>query len=394
MSRVRSVLSYAIRDASRHRVILVLIIVSLSVSAISVYVTSSILDGFKETLTRGAVDSNGHLIITPNEDRSHIDNLDHVTSALTTIDNIEGYSVRTAGIGGIKIKERVVAAYAFMGFDERYEGTSTNIPNTIVDGKFFSASDKKEVVLGLDLADALVGLDSDGQRVAANTEVEVVVNGKVEKYTVVGIVDAKTFYANWTAFFYKNNLEALDSSKKNSEIVIKLKDPQKIDETKQQIIGKNLSVQVSTWKQRAGYIEDILKAVSFITDLISGLLIVVIFFIVSIIVFINISQKKRQIGIMKSMGASNSFIIWIYLIETFVYSIFAFIIGFLIFMLIHLFSEAHPISLLIGDFHTALNQSNLIRTTIILFIASIGGSFVPGYMAAKTKIVDIINDRS
>ena len=138
MSRVRSVLSYAIRDASRHRVILALIIVSLSISSVSVYVTNAILDGFKSTLTSGAIDSNGHLIITPNDDQTQIYNSDQITKVLSKIDNVSGYSIRSKAIGGIKYSQKIVASYAFMGFDEKYEGNTTKIPDSLIEGSFFA----------------------------------------------------------------------------------------------------------------------------------------------------------------------------------------------------------------------------------------------------------------
>ena len=112
----------------------------------------------------------------------------------------------------------------------------------------------------------------------------------------------------------------------------------------------------------------------------------------SIIIFINVFQKKRQIGILKSMGASNKFVVTIYVVETFIYSILSYILGFLIFLLIHQYSLNNPVSLLIGDFHTVLNMKNIWISLITLFGAAIGGSFIPAYIAAKTKIVDVIRD--
>ncbi|MCG2809198.1 MAG: FtsX-like permease family protein [Candidatus Portnoybacteria bacterium] len=90
------------------------------------------------------------------------------------------------------------------------------------------------------------------------------------------------------------------------------------------------------------------------------------------------------------MGATNKFVIGIYILETFVYAIFAYILGFLVFWAVHQYSLANPVSLLIGDFHTIFDVKTIWSSLITLFGASLGGSFIPSYIAAKTKIIDVI----
>jgi len=105
---------------------------------------------------------------------------------------------------------------------------------------------------------------------------------------------------------------------------------------------------------------------------------------------INVTQKKRQIGILKAMGATNKFIIGIYLIETLIYSVLSYLLGFLIFISIHLYYADHPTPLLIGDFRTVIDVQKIWISAITLSLAAFGGSFIPAYMAAKTKIVDVM----
>ncbi len=396
MGRIAALISYAVRDASRSRTVLALITISLSISSAAVLATTAVLDGFKGALTEGAIYSDGHLTISPKDfNIPSIEDADYILEELKKIENIESMSLRSTALGGINSNGNLVAAYSMMGVSENYEKAATKIPERVIEGRFLVPNQKNEIVLGISLADALVGLENDKERLKAGEKVEVIFyNGERVKYDVVGILDAKTFYPNWKVFFNKEELERVDPSKMNNEIAIKLKDGSKLQETKAEILSKNLNIGVSTWEEKAAYINDINSAVSFITTTISRLLIVAVFVIISIVVFINVSQKKRQIGIMKSMGANKRFIVSIFAIQTVVYSIMAFKIGFLIFMIIHLYSESHPIPLLIGDFHTVLNQRHITETMIILFVAAITGSLLPGYLAAKTKIADIIIDRN
>lgn len=92
------------------------------------------------------------------------------------------------------------------------------------------------------------------------------------------------------------------------------------------------------------------------------------------------------------MGASNRFIIAIYMVETLIYSTLSFVLGFLFFVLITLQSVKNPIPLLIGDFYIVFSPKDVLASLTILFLASIAGSFLPALSAARTRIVDVIRN--
>ena len=210
----------------------------------------------------------------------------------------------------------------------------------------------------------------------------------------MGIIDGKNFIANWLIIFGKDKLEELDNSQKNSEIAIKLNNIEYIEKVKSIIEDKNLGVRVYTWEEQSGYIKDIMVGVSFITMLLNGLVVATVFVLVSIIIFINILQKRRQIGILKSMGASNKFVMGVYLFETLIYFFISSAIGFGMFYLINLYTNAYPMSMLIGDFHTVFDIKIIESSLIVMFIASFGGTLIPARMASKIEIADVIRDNT
>lgn len=391
MNKIFTILSFALRDASKSRLILVLVIISLSVAFAAIFTTTGILDGFKEVLERGATDWLGHIEITPANNQLSISNAQAIADSVKEMENISGVSIRSYAVGGIKYKDKFINPYAIMGVNPAGESQASALPYRLIEGEFVNSSNPQKITLGLNIADALIGKPFDGERIRIGEKIQLATTqNTINTYTVSGIIDAKTFNPNWTLFIDKTELEKLDSQRKDSEIIVTLKDPTQLQTTKTLVEEKNLGVTVSTWQEEAGYIEDIMEAVSFITLSIRRLVILSVFVVMSIIIFINVFQKRRQIGIIKSMGASNSFIISIYILETFIYSVLAYLLGFFIFLLIHQYSVNHPIPLLVGDFHTAFHVKTLWPTLLVLFIAAIGASFVPAYIASKTKIVNII----
>ncbi|MBU3925502.1 FtsX-like permease family protein [Patescibacteria group bacterium] len=391
MKRLLFLISFAFRDASKNKLLLVLIVFSLGVAFSAIFISSSIFGGFQQMLADGEINWLGHLIVTPKSDQLSIPNINKVIQELNGIENIEAFSVRSYAVGGLAYKGKIFHAYRLLGVNPFYENNVSKLSGKVIEGDFVSSDDKKDIAIGFTLADSMEGFVYDGEKVSTDQKVQVMtMNGNSDIYNISGIIDAKTFLPNWLLIMPKEELEKLDDRQKDSEIIIKLKDEKKIKETKETIKEKNLDINVTTWKEQAGYIDDIMEAVSFITILINYLLTASVFIMITVIIFINVFNKRRQIGILKSMGATNKFVIGIYILETFVYAIFAYILGFLVFWAVHQYSLANPVSLLIGDFHTIFDVKTIWSSLITLFGASLGGSFIPSYIAAKTKIIDVI----
>lgn len=391
MGQFSTIFSFALHDILKSRIILILVIISLSMAFSTIFTTSSILEGFEEVLERGAIDWLGHLEITPSDNELSIGNSEAIIKELNKIDNIESVSIRSYITAGVKYKDKFINPYKIMGISLDEEKRVSALSYKTIEGNFINPSEPEKIVLGLGLANALVGLAFDEERIKIGEKVQIITtNGIIKDYMVDGIIDAKTFNPNWMVVLSKKELEKMDSRQKNSEIIIKLKDPTKIQQTKADIENKNFGVRVSTWQQEAGYIDDILDAVSFITTSIKRLVTISALVVISVIIFINVFQKRRQIGIIKSMGASQLFIISIYLFEALMYSVFSYLLGLLVFLIIHRYSIGHPIPLLIGDFHTVFKTNSLLSTFITLGVTIIGASFIPAYLAAKTKIVNVL----
>ncbi|MGM0482391.1 MAG: ABC transporter permease [Patescibacteria group bacterium] len=416
ISRFLSLLSFSIRDTAKSWVVLILVIASLSVAFTAIFISNSILSGFQHMFANGEIGWIGHIVIHPEEGSSSLDNVKEVTSALDEIEEIESYAVRSSGNFGVLYKDKISNPYASIGIDIDQEKDTTHLSENIIEGKFIKPSDSGKVVIGKMLADDLRKNTYDGELIEVGEEITVsTISGKQKKYTIAGIIDAKTFIPNWLLIMSGDELEQLDYVHKNSAIVVKIKDYKKNFATqikekiqdrdfsfnfttsqerakavKEKIKAKGLNVEVYTWREISGYVDDIMATISFITGLIINLLIVSVFVIVGTMIFINVFQKKRQIGILKSMGASNTFVVCVYILEAFLYFLFSFVIGLFISFLIHQYSIGHPISLLIGDFHTVFNWSIVIDSFILLFIAAVGGSFIPAFLASRIKIVDVI----
>ena len=395
MSRFFILRSYAIHDVLKSKGLFFLIVISMGVAFCAMITTASVLQGFSNMLGEGAIGWLGDVVIHPVKGDLTIKNIDNIKKELNNISEIKNYSVRSYASIALKYEDIFYQPYKTMGFNVFDEEKVSLLKDYLIEGRFIDKSKADEIVIGRQLAAALEGDGYGKKRVSAGTDVYVVTqSGAMQKYKIVGIIDGKNFISNWLIIFDKDKLEKLDNGQKNSEISIKLNNIEDIEKVKKEIQDKNLGVNVYTWEEQSGYITDILSAVSFITMLLNGLVVATVFVLVSIIIFINILQKRRQIGILKSMGTSNKFVTGVYLFETLIYFIFSSIIGIGMFFLINLYANAYPISMLIGDFKTVFDIKIIETSFIVMFLASFGGTLIPARMASKIQIADVIRDNT
>ncbi|MDP2837763.1 MAG: ABC transporter permease [Candidatus Moranbacteria bacterium] len=392
MRKVFLLLPFVIRDLIRARTIFFMVVISLSVASVSVLSTSAILSGFQEMLSRGARGWLGDIVLLPSGEKKSISHAEDIRTDIKNLQYVESVSIRGGANGVFQYQEKIASAYFVVGVDKTEEQASTGLPNTIVEGEFLDeGKDSESVIIGFDLADVLLGGVSDKQRIPVGSDVTFLRNdGFTKSYRVKGIMDAKNFVPNSSVLLQRDETDKLDIERRNSSIIVKLSDINQLEHVRRVIKERHPEVTAHTWLEESGYIEGILEAVRYITLLITYLLIVSVFIIISIVIFINVSQKKRQIGIMKSMGVTNGFIISIYTLEAALYFSAAYTLGIGIFLLIHRYSVAHPIAMPIGDFYTALNWSQNLIYFLILLFASLLGGFVPSWLAAKRKIIDAL----
>lgn len=392
-SDFKIIFPYALRDVLRSKMVFFLTIVSLSVIFTAVFLTGGILEGFGNSLSVTQTDAIGELVIVPRGDDSKIENPAAVAAELKGVGNVKAFSPRVISYSIVTYKEKTIGPHTAIGIDVGSETQTTILQNKMLAGRFLQEGDSKNIMLGATLADALVGLEYDDKRAEIGDYVELTSpSGNKWKYKIVGIVDAKTFFSNWMVFMTADELKSFSNFNGIGQIVVKLEDLGKMEETKKNIKKENISADVQTWEEQAGFIADIILVFGVITGgIISGLSLAV-FMVTAVILYINFLQYRRQIGILKSMGVSNYFIIFVYMTEAFIFATLSFGIAFAIFYLLNMNSNQNPIPLLIGDFHTALNLNNISLTFLTLIISAIAGSVIPAVLAAKTNIIDIIRD--
>lgn len=371
----------------------VLIVSGLSVASAAILLTVGVLNGFQTMLADSERGWLSDIVITPSGDVRTITESARLEVELATMEGIEAFSMRSQGQLLVRYGERKTSPFLTIGIDTVSTEQATQLSSRVIEGSFFEngAEHPNEAILGKTMADSLIGSNDDGRSAMVGDDFYILSpNGESKRFRIRGIIDAKTFFPNWSLFLTKQEYEKIDAAGRNAQMIVKVKPDADIAAVIGALRDRFPKANVRTWEDESKYVKDIMLAVEFITQSIHYLLVLTIFTIVSVVIYINISQKKRQIGILKSMGAENRFILSAYLMESCAYAGVAFIVGCLIFFALYSVSIGHPLPMLIGDFHIVFSADILVSAWITVFIATLSGGFIPAYMASRTHIIDVM----
>lgn len=386
---------YVARDIGRSKALFALIVFSLAVASTALLLTIGILDGFRVMLTDGERGWLGDIVITPQDDDRSIEQVRFIEEQLRSLPEVEAFSLRSRSQSVLRYENKKTTPFQILGIDPSSDGRVTWLQSKMIEGTYFENSTADEVILGKNLSDSLIGSLDDDKSVHPGEDIYVLSSsGEYKPYRVRGVVDAKTFFPNWSLFFTKDRLEKIDASSRNSQLIVKISDEKQVLGVRDSLRAQFPGATVKTWEEESSYTRDILQTVTFVTRSIHDLLVLTVFMVISIVIFINVNQKRKQIGILKAMGTNNSFIVTAYITQASIYAVFGFIIGLGLFSIFFWWSVDHPTSLLIGDFRLQASLMTGLSSFITLAIAAIGGALIPSFMAARMRIIDVIRNNN
>ncbi|MBI4744091.1 MAG: ABC transporter permease [Actinobacteria bacterium] len=381
----------AFKDAFKNKGTVILVLVSLAFSFVNLLFAPSIIKGFGKTFQDEITNINGQIIIIPKEGKTYLDNPKEIERKINQVEGIKGemYHLNT-GVT-IAYKGKVVGAF-LNGISVSDESKVSIVPESVVSGKFISANDSKEIILGKDMADRLKKSSEDGIRIKVGEKVKIIFgNGLTKTYRIKGIVDNKNFAANNYVFINRTEIENnLKIKDKASEIYIKLKNPDKINSVKNKLKKLNLNGDVTTWEDRAGSIKEIMKGIDKIRQVLSGVGIIISGVIIAVIIYVNSESKKRQIGILKAIGATNLTILIMFLFQSFIFASLGVIFGSGIFAIINYYLTQNPIKLPFG-YLSPVAESSLVKTYVTaFFMTAVLSALYPAWRASKGVIIKAI----
>jgi len=338
----------------------------------------------------------GDIVIEPSMDNPYINNADNVLQKVRAVPDVRAATKRLDVGVSIQHKQKVVGS-TITGLLPSEEYDISNYPNIIKEGEFLGGLSQNEIIIGAMLVEGYFGSEIydnlGGVRVGSFVNVTYS-NGVVKTYKVKGIMEATFELVDLNALVHYKEIEdvfGLDGSKATS-IVLRTKNTDDLAKVKEKIIGAGVKEPVSTMDEKSDAILrqamqsiDMINIVSKYVSLIVGAALILI------IVYINVLNRKREIGILKAVGVSPSSIVISYAFISMFYVSMGILAGLVLYFALMFYFQANPVVFyetieLIPEIQGRL----IIESILTMLIMSVIAGILPAWRVSKGNILKAI----
>jgi len=372
----------------------IVIVAVMAMSFLSITFFSAIIDGlsyeFEESMIEGQT---GHLMIEPSNEESFIFNSDRLEKNISKIPGVIGVSSRLESNILITYKNEELGAPVFF-IDPIDEQKVSNFHESLIEGSFLSYKDTSEIIIGSDLLEQYAPIDDTKKRFNLRIGDNIILtfnNGYKKEYKIKGIFKTGSKFNDDKILINKEEYFSIFNKEDIShKILIKLPSRGLEKEYIQKIEALGIIEQINPWETKIGMIKQFVGSLQ-ITNQITGFIgLLTAFATIYIIIFINVTNKRKQIGILKAIGIKKKIILGSYIIQSFIYGFVGVIFGNIIMQILLALLASYPLSMPIGDVVPLLTIGKLLITSFILILASIVAGFFPSRKASNDNILDAI----
>lgn len=411
MGRIKLALFLAYKSIIKgNRWALALIILVMSLSFANLLLTPSILSGVTNTLDEQQVNTLfANIVIDPPKNEYYIDNVVQVEKRVEQVPGVVGVSVHLDSSAFIEYQwqEKISLSdkgksgtWSVVGIDPSREINVTTIHEHIIAGSYLDENDRDEILLGIEIAGGGSAQTSPfltlgGVKVGDKVRLTYP-NGVQKEYRVKGIFQAQEMaQADRLAFVTRNEMNSVLGrsvfADRASQILVNtdqgVNEKQFIEELK--AIG--IEGEIRGWREYGGAMSGIVSSFDVVISLINGIGIVVAAIVMFIVIYINVINKRRQIGILRAIGIERSVIMYSYLIQALFYAAFGVILGGLMFgFAIQPYFDFHPLNLPLGTVTLAVNPATVQKAIWGLILAAILAGFIPVLSITRQSIIKAI----
>jgi putative ABC transport system permease protein len=271
-------------------------------------------------------------------------------------------------------------------------------PNNLIEGSYLSPTDTNSILLGVEIAGAgqigLQGYTVSLKNVHAGDSVTAtLVNGKKQDFKVKGIFKNDFLQSDQKAFITQDESNILLPLSVNHASSIFVKAKNGVNDTD---LGKNLTtvqsgIKYQTSDDLAGSVKDQVQTFDLINRILKVISLVVAAITVFIVTYVDLVNKRKQIGIERAIGIQPSAIIGDYLLKSLFFAAIGIGLGALAFIYVAVpLVISHPFQFPYGQISLYINPSEMAQNAIILGIVALISCIIPAYQSVRIKILDAI----
>jgi putative ABC transport system permease protein len=384
----------AIRRGNRNTLALTILIIALVVVLMNFL--TMIIGGVVTIYNQQMIDYQyGHVTIEPKDKETFIANADSLVKQLQRVPGVTGVTAHlTTGTTITNTKNGQFLTRGITAFDPGDEMAVTKYHLVIKEGTFLSKGDTDEILIG----SLLAGHEDEAQDkvpsiggVKVGDRVNVAYsNGVVKSYRVKGIYQTEGVMIDSSAFITRTEMDSvMHTEGMATEILVRGTSADAAVPLKYTIMNYGVEEKVKTWNERGkGFMGDAISSFSILNAIMTVVSLIVASVVVFIVTFINIINRRKQIGILKAIGIPRQVIVGSYLIQVIILCSCGILLGILMLNAISFALIMYPLKFPMGYITPVLDYAGIVTSVIALFVVSLLSGYIPAWQVAKEEILD------
>jgi len=339
----------------------------------------------------------GDIIITSGTEQDMISNAAELVSKIEAIDGVTAVAPRNSlGAQLTSGNERTTAIV--YGVQPDREKQVFTIYKSIIEGSYLSPGDKDQIMLGVQVAGAdkpdLELYTRSLQTVHAGDDVTVTyANGVKKQYRVKGIFYTEFIQTDLQAFVAQDEFQTVLplSQDQAASIHVKVKSDADIPRIMQEISGIRSGLKILRWEDYAGIVRSLTDSFNVINAIMNVVNLLIAGITVFIVTYIDVANRRRQIGIQRAIGITPGSITLAYLFRALFYAGAGVILAGLLFAFLVTPVEArYPFHFPFGAVYLVSGAQDFAHMSLIVLGVSLVASFLPVRGMMRMKIMDAI----
>jgi len=390
-------LSFASIKRGNAGVILLTIVILTLISLNSLFIP-----GLLQGLVSGANNQlrntySGDIIVESNTIQPLLSSVNSTINKIDAIDGVIAAAPRNS-LGAEFVFQNQRTEAVVYGVQPDQENKVFTINKTMIEGSYLSPDDLDKIVLGIQLA----GADKPNLELYARSLLKVhagdVVNvtygnGVQKNYTVKGIFYTEFLQTDIQAFVSQVEMETVNPLTKDAaeSIHVKVKTDAGILGIMEKIASIQSGLKVLKWEDYAGIVRSLTDSFNIINVILNVINLLIAGITVFIVTYIDVVNRKRQIGVQRAIGITPGSIILSYLMRAVFYALTAIVLAILLFVFLVVPLEAkYPFYFPFGAVLLVIGPLDILRMTVIVLSVSLVASFLPVHGIMRMKIMDAI----
>jgi len=379
--------------------IILLTVLILSIVTANLLFVSGLLNGLVTSADNKIKDTYaGDIVVESATEYPLISDIDTLMDEIKDIDGVVAVTFRN-DLGAAVSYDNERTNCIVYGILPDHEEEIFTISESMIEGTYLDPGDYDEILLGMQIAgadDNSIALYARSlKKVHAGDYILVTyANGINKTYKVKGIFYTEFIQTDVQAYVTEDEFEEKvepSVAGKASSVRIKISNTANAAAVIDQVGELREGLRILTWEDYAGIVRSMTDSFNVIHAILNMVNLLVAGITVFIVTYIDVTNRRRQIGIQRAIGITPGSIIVAYLLRAIFYAIVASAVSILVFLYIVMPVEArYPFHFPFGDVNLVTGFSSMLQAVIILLCATVVAAFIPVWMTLRIKILDAI----